>query len=163
MCIMAILSTAVSAIGAMQQAQAQKAQAEYQAQVQRNNSIIASQNEADVVQRGEVVREVQRTRISQTIGAARAALGGNGLLVDEAGTSSVTLQEDLRQAGQMDIMTLRGNIEREARKARIQSINYKAQAGLFDMQAKSINPLLSGLAAGFGAANSSGLLDYTLK
>jgi hypothetical protein len=160
---MAILSTAVSAIGAMQQAQAQKAQAEYQAQVQRNNSIIASQNEADVVQRGEVVREVQRTRISQTIGAARAALGGNGLLVDEAGTSSVTLQEDLRQAGQMDIMTLRGNIEREARKARIQSINYKAQAGLFDMQAKSINPLLSGLAAGFGAANSSGLLDYTLK
>ena len=162
MCIMAILSTAVSAIGAMQQAQAQKAQAEYQAQVQRNNSIIASQNEADVVQRGEVVREVQRTRISQTIGAARAALGGNGLLVDEAGTSSVTLQEDLRQAGQMDIMTLRGNIEREARKARIQSINYKAQAGLFDMQAKSINPLLSGLAAGFGAANSSGLLDYTV-
>jgi hypothetical protein len=159
---MAILSTAVSAIGAMQQAQAQKAQAEYQAQVQRNNSIIASQNEADVVQRGEVVREVQRTRISQTIGAARAALGGNGLLVDEAGTSSVTLQEDLRQAGQMDIMTLRGNIEREARKARIQSINYKAQAGLFDMQAKSINPLLSGLAAGFGAANSSGLLDYTV-
>jgi len=161
MCItLSIMSTVIGAVGSMQQAQAQRSQAEYQAQVQRNNAIVASQNEADVIQRGEVARDVQRTRISQTMGAARAGLASTGLLVDAgAGTTSSMLQEDLRTAGQMDILTLRGNIDREARKARIQEINYEAQAGLFEMQARSINPLLAGFATGLSIGESSGLFD----
>jgi hypothetical protein len=161
MCLtLMIASTAVSAVGAYQQAQAQKAQAEYSAQVQRNNAIIAEQNMADIIQRGDVALEKQRQRVRQTVGTARAAMSGSGLLLGGTpGETTSLLEEDLRTAGQMDILTLRGNIEREARRAEIQGINYQAQAGLFDLQASSISPFLSAATAGFKVGQSSGLFD----
>jgi len=151
----AVASTAISAIGAVQQARAQRAQAEYNAAVARNNAIISAQNEADIIQRGEVARDIQRIRIGQTIGAARAAIAGSGLLL-EGGEETTTgmLLGDLQTAGQFDIMTLKGNIDREARRARIEGTQFEAQAGLFDLQASSINPLLAGAAAGFSQARS---------
>jgi len=151
----AIASTAVTTISAVQQANAQQAQAEYNSAVARNNSIIAAQNEADIIQRGEVARDIQRTRVGQTIGAARAAIAGSGLLL-EGGEETTTgaLLGDLQTAGQFDIMTLKGNIDREARRARIEGGQFRAQAGLFDLQASSISPMLAGAAAGFSNAQS---------
>ena len=159
MCISAIVAvagTVVSAVGAYQQAAAQKAQAQYSAQVARNNAVIAEQNAADIVQRGEVARDVQRRRVEQTIGAARAAIAGSGLLLDEGdtGTTSALLLDDLRTAGQFDIMTLKANIDREERRALIQGQQFEAEAGLFDLQASSINPTLAAVSAGFSNAPS---------
>jgi hypothetical protein len=156
MCItLAIASTAVSAFGAMQQATAQRAQAEYNAAVARNNSIISAQNEADIIQRGEVARNLQSIRIDQTMGAARAAIAGSGMLLEGGGeTTTGALLGDLQTAGQFDIMTLKTNIDREARRARIEGGQFQAQADLFDLQASSISPLLAGAAAGFANANS---------
>jgi hypothetical protein len=153
--VLAIASTAVSVVGAVQQANAQKAQAEYNAAVARNNSIISAQNEADIIQRGEVARDIQRIRIGQTIGAARAAIAGSGLLL-EGGEETTTgaLLGDLQTAGQFDIMTLKANVDREARRARIEGGQFQAQAGLFDLQASSISPMLAGAVAGFSQASS---------
>lgn len=151
----AVASAAITTIGAVQQAQAQRAQAQYSAAVARNNAIIAAQNEADIIQRGAVARDIQRTRVNQTIGAARSAIAGSGILLDDTdGTTSAQLTEDLMSAGQFDIMTLRANVDREARRARIQGSEFQAQAGLFDLQASSINPALAGAAAGFRGATS---------
>jgi hypothetical protein len=154
MCIsvmLAVASTAVQVVGAVQQAQAQKAQAEYNAAVARNNVIIAEQNAQDVEQRGGVALAQRRQALNQTIGTARAAVAGSGLLVDDTtGTTPSALLEDLTVAGQMDILTLEGNIAREARRARIQGSEFQAQAGLFDLQASSISPGLAGLGAGLG-------------
>jgi hypothetical protein len=145
----ALASTAVVTYSAIQTANAQKAQAEYNAAVARNNSIISSQNEADIIQRGEVARGIQRTRIAQTIGSARAAIAGSGLLLQGGeDTTSGALLGDLQTAGQFDIMTLKSNIDREARRARIEGVQFQAQAGLFDLQASSINPALAGATAG---------------
>ena len=156
--VLAITATAATTYSAYQQAQAQKAQAEYSSAVARNNAIIAEQNAADIVQRGEVARDVQRRRVQQTIGAARAAIAGSGLLLDDTeGTTPSLLLDDLRTAGQFDIMTLKANIDREERRALIQGAQFEAQAGLFDLQAASINPALAGAAAGLGQA--SGLLN----
>ena len=150
MCLLAIIGTVTSAIGAYQQAAAQKAQAEYQAQVARNNQVIAAQNERDIIQRGQVAKDVQRTRIQQTIGSARAALSGQGLLVDDTqGSTAEKLQDDLRVAGTLDIMTLKSNIDREASRARIQGAQFAAEAGLYDLKASSINPMLASASAGF--------------
>jgi len=144
----AVASTAISTIGAVQQARAQRAQAEYNAAVARNNAIISAQNEADVIQRGEIAKDTLRSRVNQTIGAARASIAGTGFLVDAgAGTTQAALLDDLTTAGQFDIMTLQANIDREARKASIQGTQYEAQAGLFDLQASSISPGLAGLTA----------------
>ncbi len=154
--VLAIASTALQTVSAVQQANAQKAQAEYNAAVARNNAIIAGQNEADIIQRGEVARDIQRIRIDQTIGAARAVMAGSGLLLEGGGeTTTGALLGDLQTAGQFDIMTLKGNIDREARRARIEGVQFQAQAGLFDLQASSINPMLAGAAAGFSSLVSS--------
>jgi hypothetical protein len=148
-------SAAISTVAAVQQAQARRAQAEYSAAVARNNAIISAQNEADIIQRGAIARDVLRNRVDQTVGAARAAIAGSGLLLDDApGTTTSMLTEDLMAAGQFDIMTLRANIDREARRARIQGGEFQAQAGLFDLEASSISPALAGAAAGFSGARS---------
>ena len=159
MCItvaLAIASTAVSVVGAVQQANAQKAQAEYSAAVARNNSIISAQNEADIIQRGKVALDMQQRRLGQTIGAARAGIAGSGLLLDDtSGSTAAGLLDDVTVAGQFDIMTMKTNIDREARRASIQGANFEAQAGLFDLQASSISPGLAGLNAGLSGASST--------
>lgn len=152
--VLAIASTTATVVSAVQQANAQKAQAEYNAAVARNNAIIAEQNAQDVEDRGDVALAERRRALSQTIGSARAAIAGAGLLTDDApGTTPALLLDDLTVAGQMDILTLEGNIAREARRARIQGTQYEAQAGLFDLEASSISPGFAGLSAGLGAAS----------
>lgn len=150
---LAISSVAVSTFGAVQQAKAQKAQAEYNAAVSRNNAIIAEQNAQDVEARGDVALAERRRALNQTIGSARSAIAGSGLLLDDdADTTPALLLDDLTVAGNMDILTLEGNIDREARRARIQGNEFEAQAGLFDLQASSISPGLAGVSAGLGSA-----------
>lgn len=150
---LAALSTAVSVVGAIQQANAQKAQAEYNAAVARNNTIIAEQNAQDVEDRGDIALAQRRQALNQTIGSARAAIAGSGLMVDDAPeTTPAMLLDDLTVAGQMDILTLEGNIARESRRARIQGAQFEAQAGLFDLEASSISPGLAGISAGLGSA-----------
>lgn len=150
---LAALSTAVSVVGAIQQANAQKAQAEYNAAVARNNTIIAEQNAQDVEDRGDIALAQRRQALNQTIGSARAAIAGSGVLVDDAPeTTPAMLLDDLTVAGQMDILTLEGNIARESRRARIQGAQFEAQAGLFDLEASSISPGLAGISAGLGSA-----------
>ena len=157
MCItLTILSTVMGAASAMQQAQAQKAQAEYQAAVAQNNAIIAGQNEADIIQRGAIATERTRTRVNQTLGSARSILSGSGLVMNEMGTSGALLQEDLALAGASDILTMKSNIEREARQAQIEGVNFRAQEGLFSMQANSINPLFAGMVGGLSGFQSGG-------
>lgn len=152
--VLAVASTAVSVIGAVQQAQAQKAQAEYNSAVARNNATIAEQNAQDVEQRGDIALAQRRQALNQTIGSARAAIAGSGLLVDdEPGTTPALLLDDLTVAGQMDILTLEGNIARESRRARIQGAQYEAQAGLFELEASSISPGFAGLSAGLSSAS----------
>jgi hypothetical protein len=152
--VLAIASTAVSVVGAVQQANAQKAQAEYNAAVARNNAIIAEQNAQDVEQRGDIALAQRRQALNQTIGSARAAIAGSGLLVDDAPeTTPAMLLDDLTVAGQMDILTLEGNIARESRRARIQGGQFEAQAGLFELEGRSISPAFAGLSAGLGTAS----------
>lgn len=151
---LAALSTAVSVVGAIQQANAQKAQAEYNAAVARNNTIIAEQNAQDVEDRGDIALAQRRQALNQTIGSARAAIAGSGLMVDDAPeTTPAMLLDDLTVAGQMDILTLEGNIARESRRARIQGAQFEAQAGLFDLEASSISPGLAGISAGLSSAS----------
>jgi len=146
--VAAIGSAVVGTVGAYQQSQAAKSQANYQRQVAENNAVIAQQNATRIRQQAEVAEDEQRERIAATKGAAKARLAANGLLVDDPGytTASLSLQ-DIAQFGALDILTLRYNYEQEARVAEIQGSNYQAQAGLFGLQAAAQSP-------GFAAAGT---------
>lgn len=141
----ALLSFAGTAMSAVGQYQAQRAaaqsarnQANYQAQVARNNAIIAQQNAADVRDRGARAEDEQRRRIHQTKGSAKAVQASHGFLVDDtADSTNVQMVADLAEAGELDILTIRDNTEREAHRAEVQGQQFVAEAGLFDLKAAS--------------------------
>ena len=152
--LLAIASVGVSAIGAAKQAAAEKRSAEYQADMARTNAIIAEQNATDVQNLGKKAVVDRGLRTRQVIGSARAMASGSGLSI-EGGTTTEALLNDLYTAGAVDVLTIHNNAEREARRARVQGTNFTMQAGLFDQQARSINPFFSGLTAGLGSAIKS--------
>lgn len=152
-----IASTAMQTYGMYQQQQAAKAQANYQAQVARNNAVVAQQNADRVRQQAKTAEEAQRERIKMTKGTAVAVAAANGLLVDDTEDSTVqTLVQDIAAAGEYDILTMRDNYEQEARRAEIQGVNYTAEAGLMSMKADSINPALSAFGTALEGASKVG-------
>ena len=159
MCVSATMAaisfagTAISAVGAYQQQQAAansaRNQATYAAGVARNNAIIAGQNAADIRDRGAVAEADHRQRINQSKGSAKAVQASNGFLVDDtADSTNVQLVADLAEAGELDILRIHDNTEREARRAQIQGDQFTSDAGLLDMEAASQG---GGSALGFGA------------
>lgn len=152
--VAAIGSAVVGAVGAYQQSQAAKSQANYQRQVAERNAIIAQQNATHIRQQAEVAKAEQRDRIKATEGTTRARLAANGLLVDDPGyTTASGLLRDIKEFGALDMLRLEYNYEQEARVAEIQGSNYQAQAGLFGLQADAQSP---GLAAAGSLLSSAG-------
>ena len=148
-----VASTAVSVMGAYQQAQAAQAQARYQAQVAENNAVIAQQNADRIRQNKEQALSEQRRRVGDTKSSARATMGGRGLLVDDTADSTYSLiQQDIMEIGEYDILKLSDNYEQEARSAEIQGINYQAQAGLNRLEASSYSPFMTAAGTLLGSA-----------
>ena len=132
-------SAAVGVYGTFMQAQAAQAQAEYNAAVMRNQAL-------DAKYRAQTEEEKHREKIQQAVGAARARVAANGLLVGDPGSTSDALIEDLIVAGELDILRIRDNANRTAS-------GFEQKATLLDFQADSINPLFeAGAAAVQGAA-----------
>jgi len=152
------LGVGLSAVGAAQQASAQKKQAQYQSQVEQNNAIIAEQNAMDSIRRGAVESAKHGVRIRQTYGSAKAAAAGSGMDVTVQGEVAAKLLRDITTAGAYDMATIRHNASMEARRAMIQKDQFTAQSRLFDLQASSISPMMAGLSAGLGAAVQSDLI-----
>ena len=87
----------------------------------------------------------------------------NGFLVDDTEDSTnVQMVADLAAAGELDILKMQDNTNREERRALIQGDNFTADASLFGLQASSISPglaggatLLAGASKVAGAYNSA--------
>ena len=148
-----IASAVVGAMGAYKQAAAAKSAAKYQESVARNNAIISAQNASDVSQRGKIAVDQTRRKVSQALGATRTAIAGQGLLVDDdLGTTPQGLIDDMIIAGELDVMSVKHNVELEERRALLQGAEFTQQADLYGAQASSISP---GLAFATSAAKSA--------
>lgn len=93
---MSVVSTAVTAIGQIQQGNAQKSAANYNAAVARNNAILARQNAA-----AQAKRQERESRIRA--GANRAAVGASG--IDLMG-SALDIMEDNAMEEELDRLTI---------------------------------------------------------
>jgi hypothetical protein len=143
-----VASALVGAASAYQQSQAAKSQANYQAQVANNNVIIAQQNAERLRQYGEIASDEQRERLARTHGAVRARLAANGLLVDDTiDATGALLQADLASEGQYDILKLKDRYAQQVQAAKVQGVNYQAEAGLASLKASQQSP-------GFAATGS---------
>tara|TARA_R110000851_G_scaffold174949_2_gene321170 strand:+ start:9282 stop:9815 length:534 start_codon:yes stop_codon:yes gene_type:complete len=151
----AAVGVGVSAIGAAGASNARKSSAAYNRDVALTNEQIAKDNARDVVLRGREEVYTQRRAVARELSTTRVQAAGQGMTVDEAGTTPQHLVADMAEAGELDVMRLRNNIQREERRALVQGTSFAAQAGQFDLQRSSESPFRSALVAGVGAAVQS--------
>ena len=129
------IGTAVSAIGAIGQGQAQAAQANYQAQVARNNQITANQlaNYATAAGEASATDTAMKARAAER--SARAALAAGNIDVN-TGSAEQVQEGDVEQT-QTATERVRANAALRAYGYRAQATDYGAQAGLDTMQAEN--------------------------
>jgi len=166
MCITAIVmaaSVAMQTFGAYQQAKAQKASANYQAQVQANNAVAARGNAQAITDRAKIAEKEHRIRIGRQMGTAKAVAAGRGILVDDADSSLDFILGDAAQYGEYDIAKMHDDAALRSRQAMIEGINFDAKSELAAFEADSINPtfnaastLLSGTASMYSAGSQLG-------
>ncbi len=145
------VSAAAGAYGAYSSSQAAKGQAEYQAEVERNNATIAGYQRDDAIQRGgeeanRVQREAERMRGTQV-----ARLASNGLDINSG--TPLAILEDSVFMGQQDAATARTNAAREAWGYDVQKQNALASADMYKTAAKNQKPWQ---AAGLSLLGSAG-------
>lgn len=181
--IVAIATTvaggAMSAIGSIQQGKAAAAQAQYQAGIAQinarqaeQNQILANQN-AKYIEQG-TAREMDdgARELRSVVGAQRAAMAANGLLVDS--DTNAALQENTASLGNRRIDRIRESGGRQAYGQRIGAYNsaldrtmaltrsdaYRA-SGSAAMRAGQIGAITSILGAGSRAASMYGDMERT--
>ena len=130
-----IASAVVGVAGAIQSSEAAQAQANYQAQVARNNAVIAERKAQDAVQLGKVEGDKRRRLTRSRISLQRAKLAASGQLVD-AGTA-LDLTVDTAAFGELDALTIESNARRQAQGFRHQATNFEANARLSDLNEKT--------------------------
>lgn len=142
----------LQAAGAYANAKGQRAQAAYSRDVALTNRQIALDNARDVELRGRQAVFDQRRAVARELSNVKAATAGSGLVVGEAGTTPQELVQAMAQAGELDVMRLKNNIEREERRALVQGASFEAQAGQFELSRSQINPFRSALTTAVGGA-----------
>lgn len=137
----------VSAYGAIQSGEAQKAAASYQAQVASNNAAIAGMNANSAIQTGNTQLQAAQEQASQHQGMIRAVMGAGG--VDLNSGSALRNQEGEAEVDQLNEATITSNAARSAWNYRNEGADYTAQSGLDTMQGEQAQ------SAGFMSSFSS--------
>ena len=134
-------SAAVSAVGAIQQGQAQKAsydsqaQAnEYNAKVQENNAIYARNNADSANQQASAKEELQRRRFAAVQGQANAGVAQSG--TGFGGSNADVLKQNAINA-ELDALNIRYEGDLQSKGLMQTASNNEAQAGLDRFQASA--------------------------
>jgi hypothetical protein len=135
MAVLGVTSVLGAASGA-RQARAQAGEANYMAQVARNDQQIARWNAQRALQQGQVQEDLQRQKTQRVIGARRAALAGQGGDIDTG--SPVDIIGDIARAGELDARTVRNDAQVKAWKALLDADADAGRANLYDSRADDI-------------------------
>lgn len=128
------LGTGMGVISSIQQGKAQAAQAQYQADVARQNQELAEQQAGAERREGYENMTAKRQETAKLIGRQRAAAGASGAAVDVG--SNLDLQADTAAQGEIDaINAYNAGIDR-AYNAELQARNYGQQAAAYDAQGR---------------------------
>lgn len=149
-----VVSGAVGFMGAQQQAGAQEASYKYQAQVARNNEVVASQNAAYASAAASNRAQAQDYKNRAVIGGLEAQMGASGLDLESG--SSREVRDAARQIGRLDTQTIYSNALMEARGTQQQARNFGAQAGLDEFSASNASRAgtIAGISSLIGGASS---------
>lgn len=128
-------STLVGGVAQIQAGNAQAAASRYNAQVAEMNATMADRAAKDAMERGAAEEQKKRMEIASIQGRQRAAMGANG--VDMTFGSPLDTLVDTATMGELDALTIRRNAAREAYDYEVQGVNYRSDATLSRMNARS--------------------------
>lgn len=111
-----------------QQGELSEAEGEYRAAVNRNNAIRAEFLAEDAIGRGRREEREERLRGRLLIGAMRAGLAAQGVVVDQ--DSALELVVDQAEVNELNALTVRNNAAREAQEHRIRASQFEEEAQL---------------------------------
>ncbi|SIO58417.1 virion core protein, T7 gp14 family [Paraburkholderia phenazinium] len=137
----------VSAYGAIENGEAQKSAANYQAQVASNNAQIANLNANAAIQTGNTQLQAAQEQASQHQGMIRAVMGAGG--IDLNSGSALRNQEGEAEVDQLNEATITSNAARSAWNYRNEGADYTAQSGLETMQGEQAQS--AGFMSGFSS------------
>jgi hypothetical protein len=137
----------VSAYSAIQQGNAARAAADYQAQVAQNNATIAAMNANSAIQTGNTQLQAQQERAAQQMGMVRAAIGASGVEMNSG--SALREQQGLAEVNQLNEATITSNAARSAWNYRNQGADFTAQAGLDQLKGQQAQA--AGIVGGFSS------------
>lgn len=143
---------AFSAIGSMNQAEAQQNQYNYQAQVARNNATMAGYQAKEAIRQGQIEEQNQRLKTAAMYGDQRAQLAANGLDLGEG--TATELLTTTKYMGERDALTIRDNASRKAWAAQVQEQGFTDEASMKTASADGINPLMAGATSLMGSASN---------
>jgi hypothetical protein len=157
--VAALAGTAVGTVGTISSAQAQSANAAYQAQISANNTTIANQNARYAMEAGNAKEQQTAIQERQTQGEVTAALAANGLDVN-AGTPE-DVRKTTRESGQLTEQQVIDNAALQAYGYRTTATNFAAESGLQTAESGQAATAGNIAAAGGILAGASGVgLDY---
>lgn len=147
-----VASTAMGAVSAMQQGEAAKDAAKYQAGVARQNQQLANRAALDAQQRGQIEADQRRLVGRHILASQRTQFAANGI---DLGSDSVEdVQGSQAQLNELDALTIENNAEREAYGLRLEGRNYGQAAQMYKYQGK--NAAAEGKMNAFGTVLAGG-------
>lgn len=150
--VLTVVSGAFSAIGAIQQANAAQASAEYNAKVAERNRVIADQNRQLAIQTAEIDASDKRRENARTLSTIRAAYGKSGL---EMAGSPLDVMEDSALELELDTQRIAYEGRARGREGAIQMQEFSERATLSRMEGRSAKS--AGILSAFGyLAGSAG-------
>ena len=127
------VSAATGIAGQMQQTQIQADQANYMAQVARNNQQVAQLNAQRALQQGQVQEDLQRQKTAQRISTQRAGLASQGGDVNSG--SSLDIIGDTARTGEFNAQTIRNDAATSAWHRLLDANSDAGEASLYDTRA----------------------------
>lgn len=157
MCWMALIPVAIGAVSGMMQGQANKEQADMQADALRRNAVYLGQAANDAKLRGAHESDWARVRGEQILGTQRAAMAASGGVVDMG--SNAIIQQDTAQLTELDALTISNNAAREAYGYEVESVDMLQTAGNLQRQARKsmMTSVVGGALQGFGSSGGAGM------
>lgn len=152
------LSTAVSAIGGMRQADAAADAAEFNAQVDRQNAILADRRAKDAIERGKLEEEKKKRETTLEKQQQEASFTASNL--DLGFGSPLDVIVSTATAGELEAATIRANAEREAEDFQVQGVNARNSARLRDTEARNSRSAGRIGAIGTVLSGGSGILKH---
>jgi len=131
--VLGVASVVASVGGSIMQGYAQSQAANYNAQVARNNQIVANQNAQIALQTGQTQEEAKRIQTGEMMGGIVASQAASG--VNPNTGSALSVRSSAAETGELDALTIRSNANLQARNLTYQAAQYGAQSQLYSSQA----------------------------